>query len=100
MDIKFEYHDITASERLEAFTTEKLNHMYKKYDFLIRADVFFKQENTSSEETGKICGIRVSLPGPRLFAESSNDNFESSVSEAIRELDVQLRKKKDKMKAY
>ncbi|MFK8060554.1 MAG: HPF/RaiA family ribosome-associated protein [Polaribacter sp.] len=44
-----------------------------------------------------ICGVRLSVPGPRLFAESSNDNFESSVSETLKELEIQLRKKKEKM---
>ena len=100
MEIVYEYHDVTASERLEKYTEEKLNNLYKKYDFIVRADVFFKTENTTSEETGMICGIRLSVPGPRMFAESSHDNFESAVSETIRELDVQLRKKKEKMMSY
>jgi putative sigma-54 modulation protein len=100
MDIIFEYHDVAASDRLEEVAKEKLNHLGTKYEFVHRADVFFKQENTSSDETGMICNIRLSMPGPRLFAEASHDNFISSISEAINDLERQLRKRKEKMSTY
>ncbi len=97
MQIIFEYHNVNASEYLENYITEKLNALILKYDFVHRADVFFKKENTSSVETGFICNIRLSLPGPRLFAEASHDNFQSSMLESINDLDRQLRKRKEKM---
>ncbi|WP_179007299.1 ribosome hibernation-promoting factor, HPF/YfiA family [Winogradskyella forsetii] len=99
-NIIFEYHDIAKSERLEAFAKEKLENLFKRYDFVIRADVFFKSENTSSDETGKKCGIRLSAPGPRLFAESSHDNFNDAISETVNELLRQLEKRNDKMKTF
>jgi putative sigma-54 modulation protein len=40
------------------------------------------------------------MPGPRLFAEATHDNFESSISESINDLERQLRKRKEKMKNY
>ena len=67
MTTNFEYHDVEGSERLEAYTTEKL---YNKFQMIVRADVFFKTENTSSDNTGMICNIRLSVLGPRLFAEA------------------------------
>lgn len=100
MKINYEYHDVSASESLEAFTEEKLQSVFTRFDFVIRADVFFKTENTTSDDTGMICGIRLSAPGPRLFAESSHDNFRDSVSETVNELTRQLKKRKDKMKTF
>lgn len=100
MQVIFEYHDVATSERLEGIAKEKLEKLGTKYDMVIRGDVFFKQENTTSDETGKICNIRLSLPGPRLFAEASHDNFEDSISESINDLERQLRKRKEKMKDY
>tara|TARA_R110002050_G_scaffold286121_1_gene436257 strand:+ start:40702 stop:41004 length:303 start_codon:yes stop_codon:yes gene_type:complete len=100
MQIIYEYHDVASSSRLEAFIKEKLDKLKNKYDMLIRADVFFKEENTSSDETGKICNVRLSLPGPRIFAESSNENFESAISETCNELERQLRKRKEKMQQH
>ena len=100
MDIIFEYHNVTQSDRLESLAKEKLAALKTKYDMVHRADVFFKEENTSSDETGMICNIRLSLPGPRLFAEASHDNFVSSISKSISDLERQLRKRKEKMSNY
>lgn len=100
MDINFEYNNVNASKRLEALATEKINKLVDKYDFMIRADVFFKTENTSSNETGMICNIRISAPGPRLFAEASHDSFEASIKESVNDLDRQLKKRKEKMKSH
>ncbi|WP_411767583.1 HPF/RaiA family ribosome-associated protein [Winogradskyella sp. A3E31] len=96
----FEYKDVKASERLEAFAEKKLNKIFDRYEFVIRADVFFKTENTSNDETGKKCGIRLSAPGPRLFSESSKNTFEESVDVTVTELLRQLEKRKQKMKTY
>ncbi|MRH99536.1 30S ribosomal protein S30 [Kriegella sp. EG-1] len=100
MNIIFEYHNVKASERLEEFATKHLNKLADKYDFIVRADVFFKTENTSEENKGKICNIRLSAPGPRLFSESSTGAFEASAKETIGELERQLSKRKDKMKSH
>lgn len=97
MKINFEYHNVKASERLEALVTEKLENLRVKFEMIVGADVFFKTENTSSKETGMICNIRLSLSGPRLFAESSHDNFTSSILESINDLEKQLTTKKGKM---
>ncbi|REG86180.1 HPF/RaiA family ribosome-associated protein [Winogradskyella sediminis] len=99
-NIIFEYHDVSASEALETFTREKLDPIFTKFDFVIRADVFFKVENTSSDNTGKVCGIRLSAPGPRLFAESSSYNFQDAVTETVSDLTSQLKKRKEMMKTY
>ena len=100
MNIIFEYHDIETSERLENHAKEKLETIFERFDFVIRADVFFRTENTTSDETGKKCSIRLSVPGPRLFAESSHDNFYDAISETVSDLHKQLKRRKDKMKTY
>ncbi|WP_299099905.1 HPF/RaiA family ribosome-associated protein [uncultured Winogradskyella sp.] len=98
--IIYEYHDVNASDTLESFTNEKLDTIFTYYDFVHRADVFFKTENTSSDETGKMCGIRLSAPGPRLFSESSHNTFQDAVQETVNELKRQLKKRKEQMKTY
>ncbi|MFS4456951.1 ribosome hibernation-promoting factor, HPF/YfiA family [Maribacter sp. 2304DJ31-5] len=99
MNINFEYDDVKASNRLEILAAKKLDKLLDKFDFIVRADVFFKKENTSSPDTGSICNIRLSTPGPRLFAEASNSSFEASIAESVDELLRQLHKRKAKMKS-
>ncbi|TRZ45270.1 ribosome hibernation-promoting factor, HPF/YfiA family [Robertkochia solimangrovi] len=96
MQYNFEYDDVSASSRLEDLVSKKLNKLVEKYDFIVRADVAFKKENTSSTDSGKICKISLSAPGPRLFASANSKNFETSIAEVTDDLAIQLRKRKDK----
>ncbi|MEF3079151.1 HPF/RaiA family ribosome-associated protein [Winogradskyella poriferorum] len=100
MKIIYEYHDVTKSDSLEDYTEKKLTKIFDRNEFVIRADVFFKTENTTSVDTGMIAGIRLSAPGPRLFAEASKSNFRDAVSECVEELQRQLSKRKETMKTY
>lgn len=100
MNINFEYDDVKASNRLEIMAAKKLEKLLDKFDFIVRSDVFFKKENTSSPDTGMICKIRLSAPGPRLFAQSSTGSFEASIAASVEDLQRQLEKRKAKMKSY
>ncbi len=98
MQINFEYDHVKASERLEMMTLKRLDKLEDKYDFIISADIIFKKENTTEQETGKICGIQLNLPGIRLYAQASHSKFEASIAETTDDLEIQLRKRKEKMK--
>ena len=100
MNIHFEYHDVTASARLEEFISERLNKLENKYDFIISADVYFKKENSSNPEMGKICSVRLATPGPTIFADMSASSFEAAIAQVITELGTQLQKRKEKMKTH
>ncbi|SRX56194.1 ribosome hibernation-promoting factor, HPF/YfiA family [Aequorivita sp. CIP111184] len=100
MNINFEYHEVAGSPRLEAFVAEKLNKLENKYDAIVSADVYFKKENTSNPELGKICSIRLAMPGPTIFAETSLGSFEASVAKVITELRSQLQKRKEKLNSH
>jgi putative sigma-54 modulation protein len=94
MTIQFNYQHVSGSTELENYTKEKLQTIFDRYSWVTRADVFFIAENTSSDETGMIAQIRLSAPGPRLFAEESHDTFTESVSKVIEQLKTQCEKRK------
>ncbi len=96
MTINIQYVQMPESESLSEIATRNLQKLSHKYEFLIRADVFFKQEN-DPHGLGKICEITLSAPGPRPFAKSNEDNFEKAAAETIRDLESQLRKRKEKL---
>jgi len=97
MQVNFNYQHVTGSKELEAFTEEKLQPLFDRYNWVTRADVFFRKENTSSRETGMIAEIRLSAPGPRLFAEESHNTFKESVSKVVGQLKKQCEKRKADM---
>ena len=99
MTVNFQYVGVDVSESLSTFTEEKLSKLFDRYEFLISAEVHFKKEG-SDHETGKICNIELSLPGPRIFATSNEHNFEVAVRETIADLERQIKKRKEVYKTH
>ncbi|WP_179006389.1 HPF/RaiA family ribosome-associated protein [Winogradskyella forsetii] len=99
MTVKFQYVNIDTSETLSALTEEKLEKLANKFEFLISAQVYFKQDE-KDHEAGKICNIELSLPGPRIFATSNEKNYEMAMHETINDLTRQLKKRKEVYKTY
>lgn len=99
MTVNFQYVNVDVSETLSAFTEEKLRKLFNRYEFLISATVHFKQDE-NQHDSGKICSMELSLPGPRIYATSNESNFEVSVRETIRDLERQLEKRKQVFKTY
>lgn len=88
-----------ANISVEELLTKKLKNLAKKYDWIITADVFYKEEKETYDK-GKICEIRLSVPGPRIFASSNEGSFEKATDETIHDLEVQLKKRKSVMKPH
>ena len=99
MTVNIQYVNVDVSDTLSVFTKEKLEKLFNRYEFLIHAVVYFKQDE-NHHDTGKICNIELSLPGPRIFATSNERNFEVSVRETISDLERQLKKRKQVYKTY
>ncbi len=58
MEINVQFVKMLTSETMEAFAVKKLNKLAKRYDFIIKADVFYKLENDPKKK-GKICDIQL-----------------------------------------
>ena len=95
MTIDIQFVKMKTSESMVDYTSKKLQRLAKKYEWVIRADVFFKQENDPTEK-GQICEMELSLPGPKIFAASNEKNYEMAVKETISDLEKQLKKRKAK----
>ena len=99
MTINFQYIDVDISKTLSTFTEEKLEKLFNRYEFLISAMVRFKKDENFHDK-GEICDIELSLPGPRIFATSNEANYEVAVRETIKDLERQLKKRKEVYKVY
>ena len=99
MEINIQFVKIQTSESLESFVTKKLNKLAKRYDWIMKVDVFYKLENDPKGK-GKTCEMQLSLYGPRIFASSNSDQWEDATDETIRDLEKQLKKRKKTMKPH
>ncbi|WP_378179188.1 HPF/RaiA family ribosome-associated protein [Aquimarina sp. SS2-1] len=96
MQTVFEYKSVKANRYLETFAIKKLMNLAKKYSFIIRADIFFNKEQKNNKK-GNVCGIRLSLPGPRIYASSDEYSFENAINSTIKDLRDQLERRKVKL---
>ena len=78
---------------------KKLEKIAQKFDWVISADIFLKKEEVDPKK-GNICEIRLSVPGPRLFASSSEASIEAAAAATLKALEIQLKKRKDEMKVH
>ncbi len=99
MTINIQFLHMTTSESMSEYVTEKLDLLYEKYDWLIKAEVHFEVEHNDKTK-GKICKIELSAPGPRIFATSNESNYEDSVKRTIKDLEIQLKKRKQIFHKY
>jgi len=93
MTTNIQYVRMLRSEAMDIYVNKKLEKLGKKYEWVISANVHFEKENDPSDK-GKICKIELSLPGPRIFAVSNETTFENAVKQTIRDLEIQLKKRK------
>ncbi|MBR9846488.1 MAG: ribosome-associated translation inhibitor RaiA [Algicola sp.] len=99
MNVNIRYVNVDVSETLNTFTEEKLSKLFNRYEFVIGATVRFKQDENNHTK-GKICDIELSLPGPRIFATSDEAKYEVAVRETIKDLERQLKKRKQVFKTH
>lgn len=99
MTINIQYVHMATSEAMNEYVTKKLQKLSKKYEWVIGAVVHFAVEYNDKEK-GKICKMELSLPGPRIFATSNEANYEDAVKQTIKDLEKQLKKRKEVYKTH
>lgn len=99
MEAIFEFVQLNKSESLEEFTQTKLDKLENKYDWVVRANVYFKRDE-NQKPNGYISEIRLSAPGPEIFAQSNENSFEASIAKTVKDLERQCSKRKAKMSTH
>jgi len=93
MDIIIQSLGFNAGESLENFIREKINTL--KSDNIVRANVTLYKGPAGNPESD-YCEIRLEVPGNDLFVKKNSQYFETSVSECVDVLSLQIKKSKDK----
>lgn len=99
MTKNIQFLDMPTSEAMTEYITEKLGKLEQKYDWIISANVSIEKRNDPKGK-GKVCKMELSLPGLRIYAESDESNYEASVKETLKDLEIQLKKRKETYKTY
>lgn len=99
MKTNIQFVNTDTKSSAEQLVQRKLDKLENKYDWIISADVMFREEKSTSGN-GKTCAIEVSLPGPKVHASSDADSFEAAAAETVRDIEKQLQKRKAEMQNH
>ena len=96
MSVEINFVHTEKKDVLEDQVNDKLDRLFRKYSWITNAAVFLKEEK-HPEGKNYECEIRLSVPGPQLFAKEADVNFHKAINGTISDLSTQLEKKKDLM---
>ena len=99
MKVNVQTPNFAAKDELLVFVGKKLSKLEQFYDKIVFADVFLKVQKTSEKEN-KIVEILLSIPGDDLMVKKEAKTFEEATDEVVKTLERQLKKRKQKQKAY
>ena len=92
-------HNVTLTKAIEDHIEkriDKLNHI-DRYAITVR--VCLEHDATKAPERAFTCSMRVSEPGPDLFAEDSEADLYAAIDLVTKKMEQQIRKRQSKFKA-
>ena len=99
MKVNVQTPNFTPDSKLLLFIEKKISKLDQFYDRIICADVFLKVQQTSDKEN-KTAEILLSVPGGDLMVKKDARTFEEAANECVQSLERQLKKRKEKLRAY
>ena len=99
MKVNVQTPNFAADIKLIDFIEKRLSKLEQFYDKIIFADVFLKVQNTSDKQN-KITEVLLSVPGGDLMVKKEARSFEEGTDECVQSLERQLKKRKQKQRAY
>jgi putative sigma-54 modulation protein len=92
-------HNVTLTKAIEEHILsriEKLEHMDR---YVTSARVTLEHDNLKTPTSQFSCAIRLSVPGPDLFAEDCESDLYAAIDLVTKKMEQQLRKRHSKYKA-
>ncbi len=99
MKVNVQTPNFAAKDELLVFIERKLSKLEQFYSKIVFADVFLKVQKTSEKEN-KIVEVLLSIPGDDVMVKKEAKTFEEAIDEVVKTLERQLKKRKQKEKAY
>ncbi|MBR9922797.1 MAG: ribosome-associated translation inhibitor RaiA [Bacteroidetes bacterium] len=99
MKLHVESVQFKADQKLLDFIEKKVSKLNTFFDRIVETEVILKLEN-SGQVKDKIAELKVHVPGDTLFASETDKTFEAAVEAVVDVLKRQLKRHKEKLRAY
>lgn len=99
MEISVQSNNCNPTESVREYLKLKLENMAAKYNWVMKANIYFKEEgNDLSNE--KVIEISLDVPGSSIFSKGQNATFGMAAKKALEGARRQLRKQREKNFSY
>lgn len=92
-------HNVTLTKAIEDHVLSRLEKLAHLDRFAIDARVTLDHDHTKIPERAFSCSVRLSVPGPDLFAEDSESDLYAAIDLVSKKIEQQIRKRHNKYKA-
>ncbi len=92
-------HNVTLTKAIEDHIISRIEKLEHLDPTAIDARVIFEFDNLKAPDRQFTCSIRLSVPGPDLFAEDSESDLYAAMDLVTKKMEQQLRKRHGKIKA-
>src|SRR5215470_2313638 len=99
MNLILSTHNLTLTRAIEDHIISRITKLEHLDRFAINARVTLERDQTKAPERQFCCSIRLSVPGPDLFAEDVENDLYAAIDLVAKKIEQQIRKRHSKYKA-
>jgi putative sigma-54 modulation protein len=99
MNLILSTHNVTLTKAIEDHITSRVQKLGHLHRYAINARVTLEHDKTKAPERQFSCSMRLSMPGPDLFAEDVEGDLYSAIDLVAKKVEQQIRKRHNKYKA-
>ena len=92
-------HNVTLTKAIEDHIVSRITKLEHLDRFAINARVTLEHDQTKAPERQFSCSMRLSMPGPDLFAEDVENDLYAAIDLVAKKIEQQIRKRRNKYKA-
>ncbi|MDX1952522.1 MAG: ribosome-associated translation inhibitor RaiA [Verrucomicrobiota bacterium] len=92
-------HNVTLTKAIEDHILNKIDKLEHLDRWAINARVTLEHDHTKIADRQFKASIRLSVPGPDLFAEDAESDLYAAIDLVVKKLEQQIRKRHNKFKA-
>ena len=92
-------HNVTLTSAIEEHIISRISKLEHLDRFAINARVTLEHDKTKAPQRQFSCAIRVSLPGPDIFAQDVESDLYAAIDLVVKKVEQQIRKRHNKFKA-
>ena len=99
MNLILSTHNLTLTRAIENHIVSRITKLEHLDRFAVNARVTLEHDQTKAPDRQFSCSMRLSLPGPDLFAEDVESDLYSAIDLVAKKIEQQIRKRHNKYQA-